>query len=69
MNAYDAAKRAAGWVEEHEIAPGIISDPTATGHERYTHLPSGRAVVRQPYMTDAQWEQALKEFCEDHATP
>jgi hypothetical protein len=40
----------------------IVWDPSATGHSRYTHWPTGRAVVRQPHMTDAQWLAAKIEF-------
>ena len=42
----------------------IVSDPTVSGLDRLTHTPSGRAVVRQPYMSDGQWVKAVWAFCE-----
>jgi hypothetical protein len=47
-------------------ARGIVRDPSATGHPRYTHTITGRAVVRQPHMDDVQWNEALIKFGEAH---
>jgi hypothetical protein len=43
-------------------ARGIVRDPSATGHERYTHTVTGLAAVRQSYMDDDQWREALIKF-------
>ncbi len=40
----------------------FIHDPTATGHDRITNTLTGRAIVRQPYMTDTAWEMAVEDF-------
>lgn len=47
----------------------IVWDPTATGVPRYTHRATGSAIVRQPYMTDAQWLKAKVEFGEKFRPP
>lgn len=40
----------------------ITYDPTGAGRARYTHEPTGRAVIWQPHMTKEQWETAKIEF-------
>ncbi len=40
---------------------GFIWDPTWQGYERWTHLQLCITCLRQPYMTDQQWETAKRE--------
>lgn len=35
---------------------GFTWDPTLTGHDRWTHFVLDITCLRQPYMTDQQWE-------------
>jgi len=51
------------WLKEHQIC----WDPTWSGRARYTHSPTGRAVVRADYMTDMQWKAAVMEFGEQQS--
>ena len=41
---------------------GFEFDPTSHGRPRWTHLATGRALVRQPFMSDCQWSCALRLF-------
>jgi len=40
-------------------------DYTSSGHQRVT-CKCGKAIVRQPYMTDGDWCQTLHEFEVNH---
>jgi hypothetical protein len=46
-------------------AAGFEWDPTFSGHERWTHFPKEITCLRQPFMTDAQWEQHKAEKIEE----
>jgi hypothetical protein len=46
---------------------GFVFDPTSHGRPRWTHVASGRALVRQPYMSDCQWTSALQLFTSQFA--
>jgi hypothetical protein len=46
---------------------GFVFDPTSHGRPRWTHMASGRALVRQPYMSDCQWMSALQIFAASFA--
>jgi hypothetical protein len=47
---------------------GFTWDPTWQGYERWTHLERGITCLRQPYMSDAQWE-AEKNRCHALVAP
>lgn len=40
-------------------AAGFVFDPTHQGYTRWTHERRGITCLRQPYMTDAQWEREM----------
>lgn len=45
---------------------GCVHDPTARGYDRWTHVASGRSVVRQPYLSrPADWENTKNRFADD----
>jgi hypothetical protein len=48
-------------------AKGFTFDPTGHGRMRWTHTASGRAMVRQPYMSDSQWTLAMQLFVSQHS--
>jgi hypothetical protein len=41
-------------------AAGFSWDPTFSGYERWTHFKKCITCLRQPYMTDQQWEAAKR---------
>ena len=45
----------------------VTFDTTSSGHKRITHGKCARAVVRQPWMTDAQWDKPIEEFVVLHS--
>lgn len=46
---------------------GFIWDPSHQGYARWTHRKTGVTALRQPYMTDAQWEEhKIKKIEEAH---
>lgn len=50
------------WLRHHKLK----WDPHATGTPRYTHVPSGRAVVRHSWMVrDDQWADAVIHFARE----
>lgn len=42
-------------------ASGFVWDPTWQGQERWTHLKLCITCLRQPYMSDLQWEAAKRD--------
>lgn len=40
-------------------------DPHCTGRARITHRLTGRAVIEQPWMRDADWETEVKKFVQE----
>lgn len=36
------------------------------GHTRYTHYPTGKTCLRQPWMSDADWHRRKSEFFPDY---
>lgn len=45
----------------------VVFDQTLSGHLRYSCKScNGRAVVRQPYMNNVQWQMARERFFTEH---
>lgn len=45
-------------------AAGFVEDPTWQGYERWTHFGLDLTVVRQPYMRDPDWVEAVRNILE-----
>lgn len=46
---------------------GFIWDPSHQGYARWTHTPTGVTALRQPYMTDQQWNEHKGKKCVEAA--
>lgn len=44
----------------------VVHDPSATGYDRWSCYPCGKAVVRQPYMGQTEWNILVDRFRSEH---
>lgn len=44
----------------------IIFDYTSSGHLRIECLDCHTQIIKQPYMTQSQWREKVKQFLNDH---